>query len=86
MFPTRSVEFYQALFDEDLYPYASTYSWTAVNKTTLEQNPLCDQRTLRRAKTLLNELTNGLHGDQPFFMAVGFSKTSRAAYFPRGIS
>ena len=71
-------------YDDKFYPNATDYSWTAVNKTAIARSPLCDQRTLRRAKALLQEFTspNGKHAGQPFFVAVGFRKPHAPLFFP----
>ena len=82
--PFRSTRAYNPPYDEQFYPNATDYSWTAVNKSAIAKHPLCDQRTLSRAKALLQEFAtpHGKHAGQPFFVAVGFRKPHAALVFP----
>ena len=80
----RSMDAYIPPYDRTSYRNATSYSWAAVNKKTIARNPLCDQRTLSRAKALLKKFAtpHGKHAGQPFFVAVGFRKPHAPLVFP----
>ena len=62
---------------------ASQYSWYAVNETEAELYPLLDDQTATHAIQMLNKLApQARHGDQPFFLAVGFHKPHLPFLFP----
>ena len=74
---------YQPPYDGKSYHNASHYSWAAINKTTIEQKPLIDQKTLRHAKKFLQDFAKQEGTNtQPLFMAVGFRKPHTPLIFP----